>query len=109
MHNRARGSDGAYRAYRAYGVYRLVVWAALVAVRRPAAPRPAVVSRSVWGADDSLRTEPVTYTGAARAVFIHHTGHPDDYDCDDAPAMLRAMHADHVLRMGWDDLGYNFV
>jgi hypothetical protein len=130
-------------------VYRLVVWAALVAVlplallvtwraappnaglpgagtgagaaheraaerprlaeRRPAAPRPAVVSRAVWGADDGLRTEPVTYTGAARAVFIHHTGHPDDYDCADVPAMLRAMHADHVLRLGWDDLGYNFV
>jgi N-acetylmuramoyl-L-alanine amidase len=76
---------------------------------RAAMPRPAVTSRAEWGADDSLSRDPVTYTGAARAVFIHHTGHPDDYDCDDAPAMLRAMHADHVLRMGWDDLGYNFV
>jgi hypothetical protein len=82
---------------------------ARVAERRPAAPRPHVVSRAAWGADDSLRTEPVTYTGAARAVFVHHTGHPDDYDCADVPAMLRAMHADHVLRLGWDDLGYNFV
>ncbi|MGP3966537.1 peptidoglycan recognition protein family protein [Streptomyces sp. 6N223] len=79
------------------------------AERRPAAPRPAVVSRVEWGADDGLRDDPVTYTGAARAVFIHHTGHPDDYDCADAPAMLRAMYADHVLRLGWDDLGYNFV
>jgi hypothetical protein len=79
------------------------------AERRPAAPRPAVVGRGEWGADDSLRDDPVTYTGAARAVFVHHTGHPDDYDCADAPSMLRAMYADHVLRLGWDDLGYNFV
>ncbi|MDT0344982.1 peptidoglycan recognition protein family protein [Streptomyces litchfieldiae] len=74
-----------------------------------AAPRPTVVSRAVWGADEELRRDDVTYTGAARAVFIHHTNHPDDYDCADAPEMLRAMHADHVTRMGWDDLGYNFV
>lgn len=71
--------------------------------------RPQVVSRGEWGADEGLRSEPVTYTGAARAVFLHHTGHPDDYDCADAPGMLRAMYADHVQRLGWDDLGYNFV
>ncbi|MGP4109421.1 peptidoglycan recognition protein family protein [Streptomyces sp. 4N509B] len=76
---------------------------------RAAAARPTVVSRVEWGADDALLGEPVTYTGAARAVFVHHTGHPDDYDCAEVPSMLRAMQADHVLRLGWDDLGYNFV
>ncbi|MFI7273809.1 peptidoglycan recognition protein [Streptomyces sp. NPDC049879] len=73
------------------------------------APAPAVVTRDSWGADEDLRTEAVTYTGAARAVFIHHTNHPDDYDCADAPEMLKSMQADHVTRMGWDDVGYNFV
>ncbi|MGK5532074.1 peptidoglycan recognition protein family protein, partial [Streptomyces sp. URMC 129] len=81
--------------------------------RRPAvertAPAPRIITRETWGADESLRREAVTYTGAARAVFVHHTNHPDDYDCDDVPAMLRAMQADHVLMKGWDDLGYNFV
>ncbi|MEO3752609.1 N-acetylmuramoyl-L-alanine amidase [Streptomyces sp. B6B3] len=79
------------------------------AERRPTAPRPMIISRAEWGADDSLRTEPVTYTGAPQAAFVHHTGHPDDYDCADVPAMLRAMQVDHVLGQGWDDLGYNFV
>ncbi|WSA45094.1 peptidoglycan recognition protein [Streptomyces sp. NBC_01803] len=73
------------------------------------APAPRIISREVWGADESLRREAVTYTGAARAVFVHHTNHPDDYDCADVPEMLRAMQADHVLGKGWDDLGYNFV
>jgi hypothetical protein len=74
-----------------------------------AAPAPGVIPRTSWGADEKLRKEAVTYTGAARAVFVHHTNHPDDYDCADAPGMLRAMQSDHVMRMGWDDLGYNFV
>ncbi|WP_049577132.1 peptidoglycan recognition protein [Streptomyces sp. SBT349] len=78
------------------------------AVERPA-PQPGVVTREDWGADEDLRTEDVTYTGAARAVFIHHTGHPDGYDCADVPEMLRSMQADHVRRQGWDDVGYNFV
>ncbi|ARQ69605.1 peptidoglycan recognition protein family protein [Streptomyces marincola] len=74
-----------------------------------AAPAPAVVTRTAWGADEDMRGEAVTYTGAARALFVHHTNHPDDYDCADVPEMLRAMQADHVGRRGWDDLGYNFV
>ena len=77
--------------------------------RQLTGPKPPVISRADWGADEDLRSEPATYTGAARAVFIHHTGHPDDYDCADVPDMLRAMYADHVQRLGWDDLGYNFV
>ncbi|RBM14945.1 N-acetylmuramoyl-L-alanine amidase [Streptomyces sp. PT12] len=78
------------------------------AVERPGV-KPEVVTRGAWGADEDLRTEKVTYTGAARAVFVHHTGHPDGYDCADVPEMLRSMQSDHVSRMGWDDVGYNFV
>ena len=77
-------------------------------VERPTGA-PEVVTRKEWGADEDLRSDPVTYTGPARAVFIHHTSHPDDYDCADVPEMLRGMQADHVLQHGWDDLGYNFV
>ncbi|GAA3856900.1 peptidoglycan recognition protein family protein [Streptomyces sedi] len=80
----------------------------LPAVERPTAA-PHVVTREEWGADEESRTEPVTYTGPARAVFIHHTNHPDDYDCADAPEMLRSMQSHHVSSEGWDDLGYNFV
>ncbi|WP_299529912.1 peptidoglycan recognition protein [uncultured Streptomyces sp.] len=73
------------------------------------APRPHIVSRAVWHADESLVREKPHYTGAARAVFIHHTGHGNRYDCDDAPEMLRSVQSDHVGAEGWDDIGYNFV
>ncbi|UGY92127.1 peptidoglycan recognition protein family protein [Streptomyces gobiensis] len=76
---------------------------------RQSVPRPAIVGRAVWRADEDLVQGPAKYTGAAKAVFVHHTDHPNDYDCAKVPAMLRAMQSDHVRGQGWDDLGYNFV
>ncbi|GAA2447272.1 peptidoglycan recognition protein [Streptomyces macrosporus] len=75
----------------------------------PSAPRPAIVSRADWHADESMVRERARYTGPASAVFVHHTGHPNGYDCDDVPAMLRALEVEHVKGEGWDDIGYNFV
>jgi hypothetical protein len=76
---------------------------------RPAAPRPYVVPRAVWGAAERMVREPPAYVTKVRAVFLHHTNHPNGYDCDDAPAMLRALQRDHIRNEGWDDIGYNFV
>uniref|UniRef100_A0AAU3GYN5 Peptidoglycan recognition protein n=1 Tax=Streptomyces sp. NBC_01401 TaxID=2903854 RepID=A0AAU3GYN5_9ACTN len=83
------------------------------ATAKPAAqsgvPRPAIVSRAQWHADESLVKEHAVYTGTVKAVFVHHTGHTNGYDCADAPKMLRAMEEAHVEGEGWDDIGYNFV
>ncbi|MFF3766087.1 peptidoglycan recognition protein [Streptomyces sp. NPDC001922] len=73
------------------------------------APQPAIVKRSVWRADERMVRHRATYTGPVNAVFIHHTGHPNGYDCADVPAMLRALQMDHIRIEGWDDIGYNFV
>ncbi|MEU5718916.1 peptidoglycan recognition protein [Streptomyces sp. NPDC020403] len=73
------------------------------------APRPPIVSRSAWHADEGLVKEKAVYTGGVKVVFVHHTGHTNRYDCADAPKMLRAMEAQHVRGEGWDDIGYNFV
>ncbi|GAA2367299.1 peptidoglycan recognition protein [Streptomyces carpaticus] len=75
------------------------------AIARP----PGIVTRAEWGADETLRSGPTTYTGAVKAVFVHHTAHPDTYDCAEAPDLLREMYAYHVGLRGWDDLGYNFM
>lgn len=74
-----------------------------------AAPRPLIVSRARWGADEKLRDEPPHYSRAVHAVIIHHTDNPNDYDCGDVPAMLRAMYVGHARGRGWGDLGYNFL
>jgi hypothetical protein len=83
---------------------------------RPARPvlhvamlRPAVVTRAAWHADEGAVRDTPVYDPGVRAVFLHHTDNPNDYDCRrDVPAMLRAMEKAHIAQ-GWDDLGYNFV
>jgi N-acetylmuramoyl-L-alanine amidase-like protein len=74
----------------------------------PGAPRPRIVPRSAWHADESLVRERASTMKGIRVVFVHHTSQPNDYDCDAVPRMLRQLEAEHVER-GWDDLGYNFV
>lgn len=74
----------------------------------PAAPRPSVVSRSTWHADEEAVRQHSSYMPDVHAVFVHHTNHPNDYRCSQVPAMLRTLQAGHEER-GYDDIGYNFV
>ncbi|MCC9311764.1 N-acetylmuramoyl-L-alanine amidase [Kitasatospora sp. RB6PN24] len=73
------------------------------------APRPGIVTRAGWGADESLRHPGFTYTGAVRVVFVHHTDTANDYSCDDSPKVIRAIYQYHVQTNGWNDIGYNFL
>ncbi|WP_280696114.1 N-acetylmuramoyl-L-alanine amidase [Kitasatospora sp. GP82] len=74
-----------------------------------AAPRPGIVTRSGWGADESLRDPDFQYTGAVRAVFVHHTDTSNDYSCADSAKVIRAIYQYHVKSNGWRDIGYNFL
>jgi uncharacterized protein with LGFP repeats len=73
------------------------------------APRPPIVTRSGWGADESLRERDFAYTGSVRAVFVHHTVTGNGYSCAQAPAVLRGIYRYHVVSEGWRDIGYNFL
>ncbi|TQF05164.1 N-acetylmuramoyl-L-alanine amidase [Kitasatospora acidiphila] len=73
------------------------------------APRPGIVTRTGWGADESLRHPGFTYTGAVRVVFVHHTDTANDYSCSDSPKVIRAIYQYHVQTNGWNDIGYNFL
>ncbi len=72
------------------------------------APRPRIVPRSAWHADESLVRERASEMKNVQVVFVHHTSQPNGYDCHEVPRMLRQLEKEHVER-GWDDLGYNFV
>ncbi|NYI06147.1 N-acetylmuramoyl-L-alanine amidase [Allostreptomyces psammosilenae] len=72
------------------------------------APRPAIVTRAQWGADESLRSGPYPYTSTVKAAFVHHTATGNDYACEEVPALLRSIYRYHVLGNGWRDVGYNF-
>ncbi|MFF1909435.1 N-acetylmuramoyl-L-alanine amidase [Kitasatospora sp. NPDC058218] len=73
------------------------------------APRPAIVTRAGWGADESLRDPELGYTGPVRVVFVHHTVTATEYACSDAPRVIRAIYQYHVQSNGWRDIGYNFL
>ncbi|MEU7384136.1 MULTISPECIES: peptidoglycan recognition protein [unclassified Streptomyces] len=75
------------------------------------APRPAIVSRAGWGADESISPEQPDYLpgGKVKAVVVHHTAESNNYTCADAPAVVRGIYAYHVKQLGWKDLGYNFL
>lgn len=72
------------------------------------APRPAIVMRAQWDADESLRKEAPRYGHAVRVVFLHHTDNGNGYDCARAPELIRAIYAGHVKDHDWDDVAYNF-
>ncbi|MER8042299.1 N-acetylmuramoyl-L-alanine amidase [Streptomyces sp. NPDC094032] len=74
------------------------------------APRPTIVSRAEWGADETLNNEGPIYLpgGKIKAAFVHHTTDAE-YNCADSAAVVRAMHVYHVKTNGWRDLGYNFL
>ncbi|MHC6626763.1 N-acetylmuramoyl-L-alanine amidase [Streptomyces globosus] len=75
------------------------------------APKPTVVSRLEWGADESLNNEGPIYLpeGRVKAVFVHHTADAQPYDCSQSAAIVQGIHVYHVKTNGWRDLGYNFL
>ncbi|MFJ4673760.1 peptidoglycan recognition protein family protein [Kitasatospora purpeofusca] len=73
------------------------------------APRPEIVTRAGWGADESIREPDLVYTGPVRVVFVHHTATTTEYACSDAPRVIRAIYQYHVQSNGWRDIGYNFL
>lgn len=72
-------------------------------------PRPRIVTRKGWGADESLREEGFVYTDKVQAAFVHHTATGNNYTCDEAPSVLRSIYRYHVVSSGWRDIGYNFA
>ncbi|TWF87081.1 N-acetylmuramoyl-L-alanine amidase [Streptomyces capillispiralis] len=72
-------------------------------------PRPAIVTRGGWGADESLREKQFVYTGKVKAAFVHHTASGNNYSCAQAPSLIRGFYRYHVRSLGWRDIGYNFL
>ncbi|MFI1419378.1 peptidoglycan recognition protein [Streptomyces sp. NPDC020731] len=72
-------------------------------------PRPAIVTRRGWGADESLREKRFVYTGKVKAAFVHHTASGNGYTCSQAPSLVRGFYRYHVRSLGWRDIGYNFL
>ncbi|MFJ1550468.1 peptidoglycan recognition protein [Streptomyces sp. NPDC088246] len=72
-------------------------------------PRPRIITRKGWGADEKLRERGFVYTKSVKAAFIHHSATGNNYKCTQAPAVLRGVYRYHVKSAGWRDIGYNFA
>jgi hypothetical protein len=72
-------------------------------------PRPRIVTRRGWGANESLRERGFIYTGKVKAAFVHHTASGNKYSCSQAPSVIRSIYRYHVKSSGWRDIGYNFL
>jgi len=77
------------------------------------AAQPAIVSRTGWGADESLRFDasgnevwpPAFYP--TQKLIVHHTAGIND---DPNPAAtVRSIYYYHAVTQGWGDIGYNFL
>ncbi|MET8577043.1 peptidoglycan recognition protein [Streptomyces sp. NPDC005012] len=72
-------------------------------------PRPAIVTRRGWKANESLREAGFAYTKKVKVAFVHHTATGNRYTCKQAPSVIRSIYRYHVGSMGWRDIGYNFL
>ncbi|MFF3910609.1 N-acetylmuramoyl-L-alanine amidase [Streptomyces sp. NPDC001848] len=77
--------------------------------RTHTAPRPKIVTRSGWGADETLREAGFVYTDSVKVAFVHHTASGNNYTCAQAPSVIRSIYRYHVVSNGWRDIGYNFL
>jgi flagellar hook assembly protein FlgD len=74
-----------------------------------AAGAPAIVPRSGWNADESIRRSGPSYASAVRLALVHHTAGKNGYSAAESPAIVRAIQLYHVKGNGWNDIGYNFL
>lgn len=72
------------------------------------APKPKILTRSDWGANEKLRSGSPSY-GTIKAGFVHHTVNANDYTRKQVPSIIRGIYAYHTQSRGWSDIGYNFL
>ncbi|MFF2780768.1 peptidoglycan recognition protein [Streptomyces sp. NPDC058052] len=72
-------------------------------------PRPKIITRKGWGADETIREKGFVYTKTIKAAFVHHSATGNNYTCGQAPSVLRSIYRYHVKSSGWRDFGYNFA
>ncbi|MEU7012013.1 N-acetylmuramoyl-L-alanine amidase [Streptomyces sp. NPDC046332] len=83
--------------------------AAAAAAKPYIGPRPKIITRKGWGADERLREKGFVYTKAVKAAFVHHSATGNNYTCKQAPSVLRSIYRYHTQSSGWRDFGYNFA
>lgn len=72
-------------------------------------PRPRIVSRAEWGADETWRSPTPRMGTRVLAGVVHHTASTNSYSADQAPAQMRNLYAYFTKSLNYSDMGYNFL
>ncbi len=72
-------------------------------------PRPSIVSRAQWGADESWRDPSPRIGEKIIAGFLHHTATTNSYQPEDGPAQMRDLYAYFIKVRKYSDIAYNFL
>lgn len=68
---------------------------------------PSVVTRQVWGANESYRGNCGATGMDYNALTLHHTAGSNNYDAASAAAQVRGAYQYHTQTLGWCDIGYH--
>ncbi len=71
--------------------------------------RPAIISRSAWGAAKNTKCDSPITGNETRGVVVHHTAGTNSYSKAQSAAIVRATQAYHMKARKWCDVGYNFL
>ena len=69
-------------------------------------PVPPIVTRTQWGANESLRKSGRIYNSVVRKIIVHHTGTPNSIT--DYPGLARGIFMNE-LNNGYIDIAYNWL
>lgn len=74
-----------------------------------AAPRPAIILRSAWGAAPNTSCSSPTISSGTVGAVVHHTAGTNTYTQAQSAQIVRATQAYHMKSRKWCDIGYNFL
>ncbi|MGL4306284.1 MAG: N-acetylmuramoyl-L-alanine amidase [Mycobacteriaceae bacterium] len=68
---------------------------------------PKIISRTQWGADESIRCSDPVIDDSLGGAVVHHTAGSNNYSKEESAEIVRAIYAYHAQTLGWCDIGYN--
>ncbi|MFW6599471.1 N-acetylmuramoyl-L-alanine amidase [Propionibacteriaceae bacterium Y2011] len=72
-------------------------------------PRPPVITRAGWGANESWRCTDIDIDDTIKGVVVHHTAGSNSYSRSQSASIVRDVYSYHARTLGWCDIGYNFL
>ena len=74
-----------------------------------AAEKPAILTRSDWGANEGIVRAKPRYAHRLILALVHHTAGRSPSSRARSAAVVRAIQVYHVEGNGWNDIGYNYL